>query len=425
MKTVLVEVPAPKEVLVPDVSGKRKRKPALDATEFVLESKRKKTDPVSSGSAKKKKPESDESRLPKKGQNLTKIIVPEIVRKNEKNNSVSSASDQISASQQKSFEDLKSENVASPKEEQSSSSKPILKVPQITSKNSQENSRKSEKENSDMICDIDENSGSVESENREEDSAFSSEFLEDEFLMDSIPPKGTSHQEVLSHEIKIEEPATPQAKGKRGRPSKKSLEERMSSTPKFESVQPSTAISESVQSTSEFATPTEKPKRGRKKKDPNAISETPEPEIAVYESAPGKRIRKKIDYRELSGETSATSVVNKTSLSETSLAEMSLNETSLNETSLIGSSISETPTQPPKSKRGRKRKIDISTLSDNIDTDTSFVDIKSPKIFDVKSAKVVICGKCQLVFKTNQTFHYHIAAAHGGVVSLFYFFFSL
>ena len=54
----------------------------------------------------------------------------------------------------------------------------------------------------------------------------------------------------------------------------------------------------------EFATPiSQKRVRGRKKKDPNAVT-TPLPvnPSPVYESVPGKRNRKKIDYRELNGD---------------------------------------------------------------------------------------------------------------------------
>jgi hypothetical protein len=405
---------APEEVPVPDVPGKRKRKPALNASEYFLESnvaKRKKPDSGSSGTSTKKKPVStgnDEMTFPKNAQNLPKLIVPEITMKN----SVSYASEQLSAKNlEKSSDDPASAVVVS--------NKPILIVPQVALQKSQEISRKSDsdaiqdKEKSDKICDIDENSGSVESEHREEDSAFSSDFLEDEFLMDvADPPKLPT-----LHRIKIEVSSTPLAKGKRGRPSKKGLEEKMSSTPISEAVQPISEavqpISETVPPISEFATPTEKPKRGRKKKDPNALPETPEPEVAVYESVPGKRIRKKIDYRELSGEIEAKRQPKETS-TPTVLATNSILQTSIDGTSLNDLSINETPT-PQKSKRGRKRRIDtdISMLSESMDTDTSIVDVKSPK--------AVICGKCESVFKGNQVFLYHAAAVHGGVVSHHFF----
>ena len=413
VKNVLSQDVAPEEVPVPDVPGKRKRKPALNASEYFLESnvaKRKKPDSGSSGTSTKKKPVStgnDEMTFPKNAQNLPKLIVPEITMKN----SVSYASEQLSAKNlEKSSDDPKAAVVVS--------NKPILIVPQVVAlQKSQEISRKSDsdaiqdKEKSDKICDIDENSGSVESEHREEDSAFSSDFLEDEFLMDvADPPKLPT-----LHQIKIEVSSTPLAKGKRGRPSKKGLEEiiKMSSTPISEAVQPISEavqpITETVPPISEFATPTEKPKRGRKKKDPNALPETPEPEVAVYESVPGKRIRKKIDYRELSGEIEAKRQPKETS-TPTVLATNSILQTSIDGTSLNDLSINETQT-PQKSKRGRKRRIDtdISTLSESMDTDTSIVDVKSPK--------AVICGKCESVFKGNQVFLYHAAAVHGGVVS--------
>lgn len=414
VKNVLSQDVAPEEVPVPDVPGKRKRKPALNASEYFLESnvaKRKKPDSGSSGTSTKKKPVStgnDEMTFPKNAQNLPKLIVPEITMKN----SVSYASEQLSAKNlEKSSDDPKAAAVVS--------NKPKLIVPQVALQKSQEISRKSDsdaiqdKEKSDKICDIDENSGSVESEHREEDSAFSSDFLEDEFLMDvADPPKLPT-----LHRIKIEVSSTPPAKGKRGRPSKKGLEEKMSSTPISEAVQPISEavqpITETVQPISEFATPTEKPKRGRKKKDPNALPETPEPEVAVYESVPGKRIRKKIDYRELSGEIEAKRQPKETS-TPTVLATNSILQTSIDGTSLNDLSINETPT-PQKSKRGRKRRIDtdISTLSESMDTDTSIVDVKSPK--------AVICGKCESVFKGNQVFLYHAAAVHGGVVSHHFF----
>ena len=98
-------------------------------------------------------------------------------------------------------------------------------------------------------------------------------------------------------------------KRKRGRPPRKTVDPFATpetgikpecSTPFYEKSDFETPVSGQP----EFATPiSEKPRRGRKKKDPNAVT-TPFPvnPSPVYESVPGKRNRKKIDYRELNGD---------------------------------------------------------------------------------------------------------------------------
>jgi hypothetical protein len=212
-------------------------------------------------------------------------------------------------------------------------------------------------------------------------------FPEDEFLFDSFPGS-----DAALTTLDLATPTATATKRKRGRPSKKSLAE--TSTPSAASVTPSFKTDTP---SSEFATPTDGPKRGRKKKVDVHPLESPSTGLGPDS---GKRFRKKIDYRELSGEVenpdASTNDANETSVDRS-------NETS------VDSTLNGTTAAAPEKKtgRGKKRKIDVSTLGDS---DASSTDA-------IKTSKDYACGKCEASYKTRQQFLFHVATAHGGVVS--------
>jgi hypothetical protein len=298
----------------------RRRKPAIDESEFILMT-------PSSNAAKKRKLNqqntvlpANEKELPVKSttpeentRKLPVLNVPEIIKIQSNGNKTSIEEENV-GSIDNAKQDVPIEPVIQ---------KDLLLVPQIIQSNSevsqkdeqfdQESRQKSAVEiNSDineessncydeLAPNINHTEESVDQSQQQGEETFSAEFPEDEFLLDSLDsPSPSSHlaEDAFATKSQSVEPTsseqteTPIIKPKRGRPSKKA---------QVELLQPEIGFSPQLVS-SEFATPLEKPKRGRKKKEtysaPEPVSE-PKP---IYESIPGKRMRKKIDYRELSGE---------------------------------------------------------------------------------------------------------------------------
>jgi len=298
----------------------RRRKPAIDESEFILMT------PASNAAKKRKLNQqntvlpANEKELPAQStppeentRKLPVLMVPEIIKLQSNSNKTSTEEENI-GSIDNAKQDLPIE-LAIQKE-------PVL-VPQIIQSNSEvsqkdeqfdhqesrqksaveinsDNSEESLNCNDELATNVDYTEESIDQSQQSEEN-FSAEFPEDEFLLDSLDgPSPSSHLAEDTFATKSqsvettssEQTGTPIIKPKRGRPSKKA---------QVEILQPEIGFSPQLV-TSEFATPLEKPKRGRKKKETYSAPEPVLEPRPIYESIPGKRMRKKIDYRELSGE---------------------------------------------------------------------------------------------------------------------------
>ncbi len=290
-------------IVVPKMQREeRRRKPAIDESEFIVMT-------TASNAAKKRKLNQQNLVVPVKEKELPVLMVPEILK-------LQSNSENLEGVKRGSIEEEK-HNLPF----ESATQKEILIAPQII-QNSSENRITDEQSNlqgsrqDETVLEISEESSNCFDElspndNQPLDSMdqsqaveekFSAEFPEDEFLLDSLEdplPNSSQNKEaftakspqVQSQSLEQYE-TTPVVKPKRGRPSKKAQVETLRSE-----------IDSSPQLvTTEFATPLEKPKRGRKKMETYSAPELISDPKPLYESIPGKRMRKKIDYRELSGE---------------------------------------------------------------------------------------------------------------------------
>ena len=304
----------------------RRRKPAIDESEFILTTtagnaaKKRKLNQLNPVVSVKEKEMPAKPTPPKENTRILPVLmVPEII-KLQSNSDKSSTAEEDRGSTENANQDLPVETATQ---------KELLLVPQIFKTNSEDSLKEDnydhqesrQDENAavvEIINDINEESSNcfdelapndvsqseesmVQSHSDEE--KFSAEFPEDEFLLDSLViPSPRSHlttdaYAVKSQPVSVELTESGQNetlvfKPKRGRPSRKgqmeALKQEIGSSPQLV--------------TSEFATPLEKPKRGRKKMETYSAPEPVSDPKPLYESIPGKRIRKKIDYRELSGE---------------------------------------------------------------------------------------------------------------------------
>ena len=298
----------------------RRRKPAIDESEFILTTtagnaaKKRKLNQLNPVLSVKEKEMPAKPTPPKENTRILPVLmVPEIIK-------LQSTAEEDRGSTENANQDLPVETATQ---------KELLLVPQIFKSNSEDSLKDDnfdhqesrQYENAavvEIINDISEESSNCFDElapndvsqseesmvqSHPDEEKFSAEFPEDEFLLDSLViPSPRSHLTTDAYAVKSQpvsvkltssgQNETPVFKPKRGRPSKKgqmeALKQEIGSSPQLV--------------TSVFATPLEKPKRGRKKMETYSAPEPVSDPKPLYESIPGKRIRKKIDYRELSGE---------------------------------------------------------------------------------------------------------------------------
>ena len=369
---------------------KRKRKPAFDENLFVMDMKRWRKETSAKASPKQTETSS------KKAKSGSRKVHNDYEKDKGGSNNASRSDIQESTPGERSLDADRDAKPTLPVHDRPSARscdaksqnriKPILLLPEIIAKDlpdpaivsitNSTNGFESVESESTVRADTQEADVSVQ----EGEDHSSAEFLKDEFLTDSLQP-----------EVELADVAVPKPPA--------------ADVPKLNLAKTSTPIFEPG---SDFATPTVGKKRGRKKKT-LAVTEIVTPTL---ESQLGRRIRKKIDYRELSGETATDDIERSEKTSSASTLEA---QTSLNESLMT----------PEKPRRGRKRKVEINS-SNLSDCDVSESDVSKTAISkrdvsksDVKQSKSVPCGKCETVCASKSFFEIHVAANHGGIVSFF------